>query len=273
MRRSGSIRFVGSLAEVDREPVVDALRQLGVVDPSLGSVSEQLRQRFDQFRLLPALAPGVVERAAQVGHQLDQLMLLVSGQPCGVRSPLLTDVHGQFFGQRADQLRAALSDDESPLFDGSCMESMPVALPTMPDHIDVRTDYATIGLSLKRHPVSFAREDLSRLHIATAAEAQDATRHPDGKLISVCGLVLVRQRPGTASGVVFFTLEDETGIVNLIAWSRVYERYRRAARHATLLQAIGHIQRQGQVLHIVVKKMIDRSPLLPELSQASRDFH
>src|SRR6185437_1782320 len=99
-------------------------------------------------------------------------------------------------------------------------------------------DYATTGLSLKRHPVSFVREDLTRLHIATASDAHDPIRYPDHHSISVCGLVLVRQRPGTASGVLFITLEDETGTVNLIVWPGVYERYRRAARHATLLQAI-----------------------------------
>jgi len=73
--------------------------------------------------------------------------------------------------------------------------------------------------------------------------------------------------------VVFITLEDETGIVNLIVWSQVYERYRRAARHATLLHATGFVQRQVQVLHIVAKKLTDRSPLLLGLPQGSRDFH
>ncbi|MGN6725902.1 MAG: error-prone DNA polymerase [Tepidisphaeraceae bacterium] len=166
-----------------------------------------------------------------------------------------------------------ISDGGSPLFDGTGFEPTPVALPAMPEAIDVRTDYATVGLSLKRHPVSFVRDELARRRIVTAAQAQDETRYPNDKLIDVCGLVLVRQRPGTASGVVFITLEDETGIVNLIVWSQVYERYRRAARHATLLHATGFVQRQVQVLHIVAKKLTDRSPLLLGLPQGSRDFH
>ncbi len=166
-----------------------------------------------------------------------------------------------------------LSDVELPLFDGFSAEAQPVTLPTIPDNLEVTIDYATTGLSLKRHPVAFVRHELNRQRVVTASAAQDLLRHPSGRTISVCGLVLVRQRPGTASGVVFITLEDETGIVNLIVWSNVYERYRRAARHATLLQATGIVQREGQVLHIVVRKMTDRSQLLLGLSQTSRDFH
>ena len=94
---------------------------------------------------------------------------------------------------------------------------------------EVIADYTTTGLSLKKHPVSiFARTALNHWKIATSAAVQDETRFPNGQLVSVAGLVLVRQRPGTASGVVFITLEDETGVVNLILWSSIYERYRRA---------------------------------------------
>jgi error-prone DNA polymerase len=139
--------------------------------------------------------------------------------------------------------------------------------------MQVVTDYATTGLSLKQHPVAFARRKLTRLGVISAADVQDAGRFPENQRVSVCGLVLVRQRPGTASGVVFITLEDETGIVNLIVWGTVYDRYRRAARHATLLQATGTVQRQGQVIHVVVKRMIDRTSLIGTVSQSSRDFH
>jgi error-prone DNA polymerase len=121
--------------------------------------------------------------------------------------------------------------------------------------------------------VSFAREALTRLRVITAAELKDADRFPNGKWTSVAGLVLVRQRPGTASGVVFITLEDETGVANLILWSRTYERYRKVARHATLLQCSGIVQREGQVIHVLACRLIDRTEMLNGLSQASRDFH
>jgi error-prone DNA polymerase len=167
-----------------------------------------------------------------------------------------------------------LSDDPMPLFDNPTdVPTSIVALPEIADDMEVVTDYATTGLSLKQHPVAFARKKLTRLGVISAADVQDAVRFPENQRVSVCGLVLVRQRPGTASGVVFITLEDETGIVNLIVWGTVYDRYRRAARHATLLQATGHVQRQGQVIHIVVRSMTDRTSLIGPVSQNSRDFH
>ncbi|MDB5320432.1 MAG: error-prone polymerase [Phycisphaerales bacterium] len=170
----------------------------------------------------------------------------------------------------------ALSDIPAPLFDvrsADAPPSAPALLPRMADREEVIADYATTGLSIKCHPVSFARAALNHSKIVTAAEIQNADRFPNGWAVSVAGLVLVRQRPGTASGVVFITLEDETGVVNLIVWSTIFERYRVAARHATLLQANGIVQREGQVIHILARRLIDRTPLLQGLSQSSRDFH
>ena len=168
-----------------------------------------------------------------------------------------------------------LSKESMPLFDdvSAQMPHAAATLPPMQPREEVIADYTTTGLSLKRHPVSFVRSALNRWKIATAAEIQNAERFPNGRVVSVAGLVLVRQRPGTASGVVFITLEDETGVVNLILWSSIYERYRRAARHATLLQANGIIQREGQVIHVLARRLIDRTTLLNGLSQPSRDFH
>ena len=146
-------------------------------------------------------------------------------------------------------------------------------LPFMPMQQEVTTDYATIGMSLKRHPVSFAREELAKQKIITAADLQNGEKYPHGRWVKVAGLVLVRQRPGTASGVVFITLEDETGVANLILWSAVYERFRPAARHATLLQADGYVQREGQVIHVLAKRLFDLTGLIRGVDQTSRDFH
>lgn len=168
----------------------------------------------------------------------------------------------------------ALSNKPLPLWDGRGEPDGPkVALPVMPPADEVLADYATAGLSLKRHPVSFARQDLGREKVITAAALQEARRFPHGAKVSVAGLVLVRQRPGTASGVVFITLEDETGVVNIIAWAAIYERYRRVARHATLLQVTGTVQRDGQVIHVLARRMFDRTAMIPGVLQASRDFH
>jgi len=132
------------------------------------------------------------------------------------------------------------------------------------------TDYATSGLSLKEHPLKLVRPSLNKHRILTAAEIQQ-TLH--GRWVKTAGLVLIRQRPGTASGIVFITLEDETGVVNLIVRPDVFERFRPAARHAGLLQCDGYVERQGQVVHVMAKRLIDRSDLIRGLEISSRDFH
>ncbi len=165
-----------------------------------------------------------------------------------------------------------LKDEPLPLFDSvksECNET-PVRLPTMPLGQEVMTDYSTIGLSLKQHPLALVRDELSRRKILTASELQDI---PHGRWVRVAGLVLIRQRPGTAAGIVFETLEDETGIVNLIVKPQIYDYYRPAARHAGLLQAEGYVQREGQIIHVLAKRLFDLSDLIRGLETRSRDFH
>jgi error-prone DNA polymerase len=146
----------------------------------------------------------------------------------------------------------------------------PVVLPTMPLGQEVMTDYATTGLSLKKHPVALVREELSKRRVITS---QQLMEKPDGRWVKVAGLVLIRQRPGTASGIVFETLEDETGVVNLVVKPDIYERYRPAARHAQFVQADGYVQRSGQVVHVIAKRLHDLSDLLTGYDLRSRDFH
>jgi len=176
-----------------------------------------------------------------------------------------------------------LRDDDMPLFenadqkgDGSYFHpdekgSRPLfSLPVMPLGQEVMTDYATTTLSLKQHPVALIRPHLEKLRVTPAEKILHAA---DGTWVKVAGLVLIRQRPGTASGVVFETLEDETGIVNLIIWPQTFEKYRPAARHAGLLQCDGYVQRQGQVIHVLAKRLVDLSHLLAGYHLTSRDFH
>ena len=166
-----------------------------------------------------------------------------------------------------------LDNVPTPLFDDIPPDRDAIQLPPMRLGEEVLADYATTGLSLKRHPVSFARSALAQWNVIPAARLLDEQTFPHGRHVKVAGLVLVRQRPGTASGVVFVTLEDETGIANLILWASVYERYHRPVRRATLLQADGIVQREGQVIHILAQRFFDRTPLLQGLHQPSRDFH
>ena len=165
-----------------------------------------------------------------------------------------------------------LRDDDLPLFDAVNESAEPMAtLPAIRPQRQVVLDYHATGLSLKAHPVSFARARLEGLGVMRCAELADAHRVPDGARVRVAGVVLVRQRPGTASGVTFITLEDESGIANLIVWKRVYERFRREAR-ARLLIAHGRVQREGEVVHIVVMRLKGLDDALDGLSAASRDF-
>jgi error-prone DNA polymerase len=166
-----------------------------------------------------------------------------------------------------------LKDIESPLFDplrASVPSCLRASLSPMPLPQEVRIDYETTSLSLKQHPVALVRETLSQQRILAARDA-NALKH--GTWVKVAGLVLIRQRPGTASGIVFITLEDETGVVNLIVRPNIYDKYRPAARHAALLQCDGYIERQGQVVHIMAKRMFDRSELIRGYEISSRDFH
>ncbi|MEZ5976679.1 MAG: error-prone DNA polymerase [Planctomycetota bacterium] len=136
----------------------------------------------------------------------------------------------------------------------------------------VLADYGSAGLSLRGHPLQFLREELDRRGAVRAVDLRDAEKLPHGKRAKVAGLVLVRQRPGTASGILFVTLEDETGTANLIVRPRIFERDRRAARHAVALLAEGTIERQGEVVHLMVSRLTSVDESLRGLGSASRDF-
>jgi error-prone DNA polymerase len=141
-------------------------------------------------------------------------------------------------------------------------------LPPMPLGESVVHDYKSLALSLKAHPVSFLRPMLQRRGTLTAEELVNVR---NGAVVEVAGLVLVRQRPGTASGVIFATLEDETGIANIIIWSKVFEANRRAVLGSRFLAVKGQLQKEGLVVHIVAQQFCDFTPRLLELADG-HDF-
>src|SRR5688572_27248850 len=134
---------------------------------------------------------------------------------------------------------------------------------------NIAADYRTQGLTLGRHPLALLRADLEAAHIATAAGLRDL---PHGRVVRVAGIVTARQRPQSAGGVMFITLEDETGYVNLIVWERVWSRARRIASGSRLLEVEGMLQKEGAVTHVVARRLVDRTPMLGELVTYSRDF-
>jgi len=135
---------------------------------------------------------------------------------------------------------------------------------------DIVADYAHTGLTLRRHPLALLRPRLDVRGIVPAARLREL---PHGATVRTAGLVITRQRPGSAQGVTFVTLEDETGSINLIVWRDVAERQRRALVGSRLLGVSGELQVEGEVLHVIVHRLADLSRWLGTLSAPSRDFH
>jgi error-prone DNA polymerase len=161
-------------------------------------------------------------------------------------------------------------DEELPLFAGVETDEPEASLPALSLDEQVVHDYDAVGLSLTAHPIGLLRDELTRAGVVPAQRLPD---FPSGQPVRVGGLVLVRQRPSTASGTMFVTLEDETGICNLIIHPNVYERDRRVGRSAIALIAQGRIERQGDVLHVQAHRLIDLSEHLHRLRVRSRDFY
>jgi error-prone DNA polymerase len=143
-------------------------------------------------------------------------------------------------------------------------DDMASDLPEMTGGESVVHDYRTLSLSLKGHPVGFLRPELERRGTIRCADLVDL---PNGRIVEAAGLVLVRQQPGTASGVIFMTIEDETGVANIIVWNKTFEKFRKQVLGSRLLAVRGQLQREGLVTHIVSRDFTDFTPRLLELAQ------
>jgi error-prone DNA polymerase len=166
-----------------------------------------------------------------------------------------------FEHQNIDQYRSITVEPE--------VVTLPIALPSL----QVVEDYACVGLSLKAHPVSFLRDGLQRRGVSRCVQLAYPEETATHSRVAVAGLVLVRQRPGTAKGVTFLTIEDESGIANIIVHQKVYERYRRAARHAVVVIVYGRVERKDEVVHVLARRIEAMDGPLVGLMQESRNFH
>jgi error-prone DNA polymerase len=151
-----------------------------------------------------------------------------------------------------------------PLFAAIPAPEPAVALSPMPAGREVVQDYAHTGVTLRRHPLSFLRDSLTRRRIRPCAEAMASA---DRRWMHVAGLVLVRQRPGSAKGVMFITLEDESGIANLVLWPKVFDRHRRIVLGAGMIGVEGRVQRAGEVVHLVAHRLTDMSAELASVGR------
>jgi len=183
----------------------------------------------------------------------------------------------------ADALRSLSGHRRQQVWDASALHPAPALLEHAPVHEDalaflpaheseeVTFDYAATGLSLRSHPVAFLRPELAARKLLSATQMRDL---PHGRLVRTCGLVTMRQQPQTAKGVVFVTLEDETGNTNVIVWKSLKEKQRPELLRARLLAVYGVWQRDSGsgVCHLVAKRLVDMTPLLGALAAQSRDF-
>ena len=228
------------------------------------------------MRLVRGISAGQVERIEQRQQQGSARSVAQLAQQTGAaRATLARLAAADAFASMGLSRRAALWDvlalrDEPPLL-GELEPAEPkTTLPAAPLADQVLDDYQATGLSLTAHPMSLVRKALHRVGVQPARALRYART---GSAIRVAGLVLVRQRPGTAMGVLFYTLEDETDVANLIVRPRVYERYRAVARGAVAVIAQGQVERQGDVVHVMVSRFEDVARVLGQLPSCSRDFH
>ncbi|WP_369050111.1 error-prone DNA polymerase [Burkholderia gladioli] len=174
-------------------------------------------------------------------------------------------------GNRRDAMwLAAAAAPDRDLLRGTERDDAAPALPLASEGREIVSDYRSMGFTLGRHPLELLRVRLRADRLLPAAELAHLR---NGQFARACGIVTVRQRPGTAKGVLFITLEDETGQTNVIVWPDLLERYRREALGASLLAVYGVWQTEGKVHHLVAKELRDRSDLLGALRVESHDFH
>ena len=184
------------------------------------------------------------------------------------------DAFGSLNQNRREALWQALAQEnqplDQPLFDGlNNNDDLTAGLPEMPMEQQVVEDYRTVGLSLKAHPISFHRKHLDKLRMVRTEELEFKKNN---QYLSVAGLIILRQRPSTAKGITFVTLEDETGTANLVVKQKTWERYYRICRRSPAWIAHGKLEKKSGVIHVVVSRIEDLSERLNELEVKSRDF-
>ena len=240
------------------------------------------RLRLDQpavrlgLRLIAGLSRQTADRIVQARTQspltsVDDLARRADLTQSDMRALAAGDALMSLSGHRRQQVWDASALHRTPrLLREAPVEEDELALPPAPEGEEIVFDYAALGLTLRRHPLALLRSRLQTQRLWCARDLHDL---PNGRLARACGMVTVRQQPATASGVIFVTLEDETGTVNVIVWPHVRDRHRQALLQARLLAVYGVWQREGEVRHLIAHYLRDMSALLGRLATTSRDFH
>ena len=181
----------------------------------------------------------------------------------------------------ADALMSLSGHRRQQVWDAAALRSAPILLrdapvneeilelPQAPEGEEILFDYASLGLTLRRHPMALLRPLLDERRLLTAAQLNDV---PDGRPVRYCGIVTLRQQPETANGTIFVSLEDETGVVQVICWKALREKQRQELLKSRLLAVYGKWQREGDVKNLIAGRLEDLTPLLGRLATQSRDF-
>jgi error-prone DNA polymerase len=224
----------------------------------VSSLSREVAERIVQARSQRPFA-DVSDLALRAGLDQGDMRLLASG-----------DALMSLAGHRRQQVWEASALHKAPalLREAPVHEDL-LTLPAAQEGEEVVFDYASLGLTLRSHPLALLRPALNAERLWTAQHMHD---FPNGRLARACGIVTGRQQPGTASGVVFVTLEDETGNVNVVVWSHVRDRFRQELLRSRLLAVYGVWQREGEVRHLIAQHLRDLTPWLGALPTQSRDF-
>jgi error-prone DNA polymerase len=232
------------------------------------------------LRLVSGLRQAVGERIATEGANspfasTQDLALRCQLDAGDLKALASADALISLSGHRRQQVWDASALRPAPeLLQGVPIDEELLELSAADEGEEVTFDYAATGLTLRSHPLLLLRGQLSKQKLLTAAQMRD---YPSGRLVRACGIVTMRQQPGTAKGVVFVTLEDETGSVNVIVWKAVKAQFRDVVYQARLMAVYGVWQRDeasgGEVRHVVAKRLVDMTHLLGELATTSRDFH
>jgi error-prone DNA polymerase len=230
------LRMIGGLTEAGGQRIVAARAQ----QPFAHVADLAHRAQLDRRDLTALAAAGAL--AALAGH----------------RHAAVWDVAG------VEKLPSILAGA------GTTFAEMPPALPAPTEGQDITADYRALGLTLGRHPLALLREQLQAKRLITSA---DVACTPHGRSVRTAGIVIGRQRPDTVSGVIFVTLEDETGATNVIVWRDLFDRQRRELLGARLMAVYGRVERESDVVHLIAGHLVDLSPMLGSLPTRSRDFH
>jgi error-prone DNA polymerase len=232
------------------------------------------------LRLVAGLANAaaqriVVARRAFAFTSTEDLALRAELEQGDLKALAAADALAALSGHRRQQVwDAAALKPAPPLLRAVPVEEEGLQLRAASEGEEVVFDYAALGLTLRSHPLLLLRAQLSKMKLLTAAQLRDL---PSGRLVRACGIVTMRQQPQTAKGVVFVTLEDETGSVNVIVWKSLRERQRSALLKSRLLAVHGVWQRDaetgGEVRHLIAGYLRDLTPLLGQLTPQSREFH